>query len=304
MPGKNVTLVSVGEILWDVLPDGRLLGGAPANVAWHALQMGADAYIASAVGDDADGREILARLRAMGMDTETVSVVGDKPTSTVDAMVDAAGNARYRIHEDVAWDSLPVTPAVAALAARADILAFGSLAQRSPASAAAIRGILDAASGRTLRVFDINLRPPHFTGATLVAGLERADVLKMNDEELPVVADLFGLPGEEEEATLAGIVRRHPNLRCVIVTCGPGGALWYDRDGTVRMPPPETVEVIDTVGAGDSFTAAAALGLLKGWDKEAILSRALRTASFVCSQRGATPELPREIKQLFAERPD
>lgn len=299
MTNKGITLISVGEILWDVLPDGKVLGGAPANVAWHALQLGADAHLASAVGDDANGLEILAKLKEMGLNAATVAIVPGKPTSTVDAVLDADGNARYAIHADVAWDSLPATPEMIALASRADAVAFGSLAQRSPAGRDAVRRILDAARPDALRIFDINLRPPHFSGETLHAGLERANVLKMNHDELPVVSGLFGLPAEER-AALPALMLRYPNLRRIIVTCGSDGALWYDQDGIVRMPPPRAVAVADTVGAGDSFTAAVVLGLLKNWSRETVLSHAIATASFVCSRRGATPRLPEEITRLFA----
>lgn len=299
MAGDKTCLVSVGEVLWDILPSGRVLGGAPANVAWHALQLGSEAHVVSAVGDDEPGRDIVAALDRMGLGTASIAAVAGKPTGAVDAQIDADGNACYTIHADVAWDYIGATQDTLDLAAGADALAFGSLASRSPASASAIRRILAAASPRALRILDINLRSPHFSRETLAAVLEMATVLKVNHEELPILADLFGLPAAAEE-TLAELMRRYPGLTSIIVTRGAAGAWWFDAGGLVGMAPEESVDVVDTVGAGDSFTAAATLGLLKGWEKQKILGNALRVASRVCACRGATPVLPDSLKQAFA----
>lgn len=297
---NKTRVVSVGEVLWDILPSGRVLGGAPSNVAWHALQLGSGAHVVSAVGDDAAGRDILAALDGMGLiGTGSIGVVAGKPTGTVDARIDARGNASYVIHADVAWDYISATPEVLELVGGADAVAFGSLASRSSVSAAAIRRILAAAAPRALRVLDINLRPPHFSRETLAAVLEMCTVLKVNHEELPVLADLFGLPGGEA-AALPELMRRYSGLTGIIITRGAAGAGWFDADGLVGMAPEGSVTVVDTVGAGDSFTAAAVLGLLKGWEKRKILANALRVASHVCSCRGATPVLPDALKQDFA----
>ncbi len=298
MQGRKPVTVSLGEVLWDVLPSGKVLGGAPTNAAWHAAQLGADAHVVSAVGDDYLGREILARLAGMRLDIENVVTVADRPTSTVEATVGPDGNARYVIHENVAWDHLPATPAMLALAARAEAMNFGSLGQRSPAGRESTRALLRAARPGSVRVFDINLRPPFVFEAVIRGGLELATVVKMNDEELPLLAGMFGWSAVPERA-IEELLAAHPNLRHAVVTRGPRGAWWHDRSRLVSKSPGTPVRVVDTIGAGDSVTAATMMGLLAGWEPGDILERALAIASFVCGGRGGTPELPAELKEPF-----
>ena len=299
MRGTKPLTLSLGEVLWDMLPDGKALGGAPTNVAWHATQLGADARVASAVGDDDLGREILSLLRGKGLDVSTVAVVPNKPTGTVDATLDANGNATYVIHEDVAWDYPPATPTILALAARADAMNFGSLGQRSAAGRAGTLAILDAARSEAIRVFDINLRPPFIYREVLDAGLGRASVVKMNEDELPRLAGLFGWSGRPEEI-IEQMLAAYPNLGHAVVTRGAEGAWWHDRRRLLAEKPENRVKVVDTIGAGDSVTAAAMMGLLRGWEPGRILAAALEIASFVCSRRGAMPELPGELKNVFS----
>jgi fructokinase len=299
MAGKPLT-VSLGEVLWDILPDGKALGGAPTNVAWHAAQLGADAHVVSAVGDDDLGMEILRRLREMRLNVTVVATIGDRPTSTVEARLDDRGNASYVIHENVAWDHLPVSPEILALAARADAVNFGSLAQRHPAARKSTLAILDAANPDAIRIFDINLRPPFIDRDVLDGGLRRASVVKMNEDELPVLADLFSWDGTPETA-MARLLGDYPNLRHAIVTRGCNGAWWRTRERLIARRPAGCAKVVDTIGAGDSVTAASMMGLLKGWDEERILETALEIASFVCGSRGGTPELPAELKAAFLE---
>ncbi|HSI32235.1 MAG TPA: carbohydrate kinase, partial [Tepidisphaeraceae bacterium] len=253
------TVLALGEILWDLLPSGKQPGGAPANFAFHAGQLGADAVTVSAVGDDADGREILERLRALGLRTDLIAVDPHHPTGTVTVALDAAGVPSYTIHEGVAWDFVPETPALLELVARADCVCFGSLAQRSPATRATIRSALAATRPGCLRVFDINLRQHYFDRDVIEESLGRTTVLKLNDQELPVLGELLGMGGEDLIGDLVGAF----GLRLVAVTRGGRGAVLYGDDGAVVDHPGYPAEpMADTVGAGDAFTAVLAIGLL------------------------------------------
>ncbi|MCC8116169.1 MAG: carbohydrate kinase [Planctomycetes bacterium] len=290
--------ISLGEILWDVLPDGKILGGSPANVAWHVNQLGADAHIVSAIGQDDLGDEILRRLAEMNLDTSAIVRIPDVPTSTVDAMLDDRGNATYVIHENVAWDAMPVTDDVLRLASQATAVNYGSLAQRHPFGRASTLAILDAIDPSAIKIFDINLRPPFIDRDVIDAGLLRANVLKMNNDELPLLADLFGW-ATAPEAAMAQLFVAYPNITQLVVTCGADGAQWCTPERLHVQKPPAVGRVVDTIGAGDSVTATVMMGLLKGWEVEKTLEAAMAVASFVCSQRGGTPELPAELRKLF-----
>jgi len=285
-------VVGIGEILWDLLPDSRQMGGAPANFAVHARALGASGVIVSAVGDDRPGREILEELGRRGLDRSGIAVVSGVPTGTVTVALDAGGIPRYTIHEGVAWDVIPWTAGIAGLAARADAVCFGSLAQRSPVSRAAIGAFLDATGPDCLRVLDLNLRQSYFSREIVRSLLERATVLKLNDEELTTVAGLLSLPGPEDRV-LAGLLEAYP-LTLIALTKGPSGSRLFGR-GVDLSTPGRPVETADTVGAGDAFTAALVSGLLKKkrWDE--IGDRANRVAAYVCSRKGAWPELPPEL---------
>ncbi|HOW84588.1 MAG TPA: carbohydrate kinase [Candidatus Aminicenantes bacterium] len=285
-------VVGIGEILWDLLPDGRQMGGAPANFAVHARALGASGVIVSAVGDDRPGREILEELGRRGLDRSGIAVLSGVPTGTVTVALDAAGIPRYTIHEGVAWDVIPWTAEIAGLAARADAVCFGSLAQRSPVSRAVIGAFLDATRPDCLRVLDLNLRQSYFSREVVRSLLERATVLKLNDEELTTVGGMLSLPGPEDRV-LAGLLEAYP-LTLIAVTKGPSGSRLFGR-GVDLSTPGRPVETADTVGAGDAFTAALVMGMLRhrGWAE--IGERANRVAAFVCSRKGAWPELPAEM---------
>ncbi|MDR1612511.1 MAG: PfkB family carbohydrate kinase [Planctomycetota bacterium] len=295
---KQPVTISVGEVLWDMLPDGKVLGGSPTNVAWHMAQLGAEAHVVTAVGADPLGDEILRILGAMPLHIDTISVIDGRPTSTVDCVLDAAGNASYVFHRDEAWDFLPATAEALALAARADGVNYGSLSQRSPRAQEATFKLLDATPADCVRVFDINLRPPFVSERQLTGGMERAVVLKMNDAELPMVAGVFGWD-REANAAMDKLFGRFPNLKHIVVTRGPEGAWWNDRKRLASRTPDGDIRKVDTIGAGDAFTASVLMGLLKGWDVDAIMDRALGIASFVCTRRGGTPELPDALKSPF-----
>lgn len=282
-------VVGLGEVLWDLLPGGKQFGGAPANFAYQAKALGAEALVVSCVGNDELGDEIFAQLGRLGLPSDHLAVDPEHPTGTVSVTLDASGKPDYIIHEPVAWDFIPSLPGMTALAGRADAVCFGSLAQRSPVSRATIHEFLAATRPECLRIFDINLRQQYYNLNTIAVGLERADVLKLNDEELPVVARLLSIAGTEGEI-LGTLVRRYA-LKLIALTKGPYGSVLFGPEGC-SLHPGLSAKVVDTVGAGDAFTAVIAMGLLEGHDLDAINARANRVACYVCSQAGATPEMP------------
>ena len=263
--------VGLGEVLWDVFPDGKRLGGAPANFAWHAAQQGCRACVVSAVGDDALGREIESALA--GKNLPAVLPRLPQPTGTVRIALDESGSAAYRFAENCAWDNLPFSPEAERVARSADAVCFGSLAQRGARSREAIARFLDCVPAGALRVFDVNLRQNFFTDEILRGSLARCSILKLNEDEAPVVAALLGADARCSRETLfAALFENFPALEIVVETLG--------------------------VGAGDSFTACFVACLLFGKTPEVAHQRAAATADFVCSRSGAMPEIPRELRCL------
>jgi len=286
-------VLAVGEVLWDLLPDGKQLGGAPSNFAYHCRSLGADARIVTRIGDDDLGREVLERFRGLDLPTDGVEIDPEAPTGTVSVVLDADGQPRYTIHEGVAWDRIEAGPDALVRAAAADAVCFGSLAQRAPASRDAIARIVAAAGPDALRIFDVNLRPPFVDREVVARSLEAADVLKLNDEELVVLAEMFDVSGPPEGAVEALAGRF--GLKVVAVTRGTGGSLLF-ADGAWSDHPGVRVEVVDTIGAGDAFTAAMTVGLLAGRPLDEINHRANAVAAFVCTRPGGTPALPESLR--------
>ena len=294
---KPPVVVGLGEVLWDLLPEGRQLGGAPANLAYHARALGADAAIVSGVGDDPLGREILDRLRVLGFDLRYVAVDRKRPTGTVSVELGPKGIPKFTIREGVAWDFIPWSHALAGLAVRCDAVCFGSLCQRSPVSRQTVRTFLQSVRPGALRVFDINLRQSYFDRETVHALLLESDVFKVSDGELPVVAKLIELPGGEG-AWVDALLDRYP-LRCVALTRGSKGGLLAARGERSIHPGIPAVNIVDTVGAGDAFTASLVLGLLRGKPLDAINEAANRLAAYVCTQHGAMPVVPETLRNLL-----
>ena len=282
-------IVGIGEILWDMLPSGRQLGGAVTNFAYHAQSLGGEGIVASCIGEDALGREIVSRLDGLGMSTRFLAVDPAHPTGTVDVTLDAKGSPTFIIREDTAWDFIPESNALYELAGRADVVCFGSLAQRSPVSRATIQRFIAATRPDCLRIFDINLRQAYYSAEVIRESLALANVLKLNDAELPVLRDMLDLPADELDA-MRQIVRQF-NLRVIALTRGAAGSRLYTPTEIDEHPGHPTT-VVDSVGAGDSFTAALAMGLRNGDPLAAINDRANRLAAYVCSCAGATPPPP------------
>jgi len=291
------SVIGIGEALCDLLLEGRKLGGAPTNFAYHACALGAHARIITRVGDDQDGHEIRRRLGAMGLSTDLVQSDESAPTGTVSVVVSSGGVPDFTIHENVAWDRLVATPAAFAAVRQADALCFGSLAQRCESSRRSIRSLVAAASPESCRIFDINLRQRYFTREVVEESLRLASVLKLNDLELPVVGGMFGLSGTDYRRveSLAALF----GLQAVALTRGPRGSLLY-RTGRWSERPAARVEVRDTVGAGDSFTAVLCLGLLAGAELDEINAAANEVSAFVCGCDGAMPTLPERLRRRVA----
>jgi fructokinase len=287
-------LIGIGEILWDILPGGKQLGGAPANFAYHANALGGRGVVMSRVGDDAMGREILERLDGLGVDRTMVPADDEHPTGTVEVRLDEHGVPDYVIRENVAWDHLATSAGMFELAHRADCVCFGSLGQRSVESRDAIQAFLRGTDEKCLRVFDINLRQHYYSTELIEQLMDLANVLKLNDQEMPIVSRVLGL-ADDEVMGVRTLMERY-GLQAVALTRGGAGSSIYSGTGGVVHQAGVEVKVADTVGAGDAFTAALALGMLGGMEMEAIGRRAVEVAAFVCSQRGATPDMPAKFR--------
>lgn len=290
----NKMIVGMGEALWDVLPEGRKIGGAPANFAYHVSQFGLDSCVVSAVGADKLGDEILANFRSKKLNCLIAAV--PYPTGTVQVELDPNGVPMYDIKENVAWDNIPFTPELEELARRTRSVCFGSLAQRSIVSRETINRFLDTmpdGEGQC-KIFDINLRQGFYTKEILDRSMRKCNILKINDEELVTVSRLFDLPGINLHDTCRALLARY-DLKMLILTCGTNGSYVFTPDEVSFVETPR-VEVADTVGAGDSFTAAFVSSLIRGKSVAEAHRCAVDVSAYVCTQHGAMPELPDELK--------
>ncbi|MBC8127266.1 MAG: carbohydrate kinase [Gloeobacteraceae cyanobacterium ES-bin-144] len=289
-------VIGIGEILWDQLPSGPRMGGAPANFACHACALGAESHIVSRVGDDVLGAGLIRNLIDLGLPVSGITIDPIHRTGIVAVSLLADGQPLFTIAPNVAWDHLVSDPGMERLFARADAVCFGSLAQRAATSAATIRALVAATRPTALRVFDVNLRQQYFDTATIVASLELANVLKLNDAELPQIVSMLGISGSVREC-LTSLHARF-GLRLVALTRGAAGSILFDGIESCEHSG-LAVEVCDTIGAGDSFTAAVTMGLLHCWPLTMISELANQVAAHVCSQSGALPRLPDAILARF-----
>lgn len=297
-------VIGLGEALFDCLPEGRKLGGAPANFAYHVSQFGLNGCAISAIGDDELGEEIVETFERVNLSHILPKV--EQPTGTVKVTLDAKGVPQYEICLGVAWDNIPYTDEMAAIARETKAVCFGSLAQRSEVSRTTIQRFLDETPTEALRVFDINLRQHWYSADVINESLKRCNILKINDEELDVVAPMLlgisthpdHLIAEDREQTTTicrELISRY-NLQMLILTCGAVGSYVFTANEISWQDTPK-VTVADTVGAGDSFTASFVAQILAGKNIRDAHKTAVNVSAFVCTQNGAMPTIPDELKK-------
>ena len=293
MKTKRNYVVGIGEALWDVLPEGKKLGGAPANFAYHVSQFGLQSRVVSAIGEDKLGNEILDNFQGKGLHTLIEKV--EYPTGTVQVQLDNEGVPCYDIKENVAWDNIPFTDKLKQLAQKTCAVCYGSLAQRNVVSRETINAFLDAIpDGKGLyKIFDINLRQGFYTKEIICNSMQRCNILKINDEELVTVSRMFGYPGIDLQDKCWILLAKY-KLEMLILTCGVNGSYVFT-PGSVSFVETPKVGVADTVGAGDSFTAAFVSAILKGKPVNEAHQLAVNVSAYVCTQNGAMPELPENL---------
>lgn len=289
-------LIGIGELLWDILPDGKKMGGAPANFIYHVTQMGCEGEVISAVGNDSEGKELIAVLNDRNIKSDLIGIEAQYPTGSVTVSIDESGNPSYIIHEDVAWDNIKINEKITNKVKQADAICFGTLAQRNNVSRNCIMDCLYNANSKCLKIFDINLRQKFYSKEIILKSLLMADVLKINEEELQIVAFLLKIKGLENEILdkLADKFR----LKFIALTKGAGSSILFSaiRKSCIDSP---VIDVVDCIGAGDSFTAMLVSGLLKGLPIEEIHRKAVEFSAWVCTKSGATPDYNHEIKEIF-----
>ncbi len=289
---NNRFIVGLGEALWDVLPAGAKLGGAPANFAYHAGQHGLPSMAISALGNDALGDQAIKEFKEKNVNYIMPQL--DLPTGRVDVSVDEEGIPSYDFLDNTAWDNIPFTPEMEEVAKNARAVCFGTLAQRSEVSRKTIHDFIKATPDDCLRIFDINLRQNFYTKEIIQESLRLCNVLKINDEELVAIGRMFDYPGLDMENKCWLILGKY-NLDMLVLTCGTNGSYVFAPSETSFQETPK-VEVADTVGAGDSFTGTFCASILAGESIAVAHEKAVKVSAYVCTQKGAMPELPEEYK--------
>jgi fructokinase len=287
MTGKRRKIVGLGEILWDMLPNGKQLGGAPANFAYISTLLGNEGVVASRIGRDALGNEAVQRLAKLGVGTSHIQADPVHPTGTVQVEVDHAGQPKFEIAEGVAWDFLEWTPAWQHLAAQSDAICFGSLAQRAPTSCATIRQFLGRAKEGAVRIFDVNLRQAFHSKEVVTESMKLADIVKLNHEELPRIMQMFGLQHHDEIGSADSLVELY-GLKLICITRGCRGSLLINHQ-SLHEHPGYQIQVGDAIGAGDAFTAALVYEYLQGVPLSRMNETANRMGAWVASRVGAMP---------------
>ena len=288
-------IIGLGEALWDVLPEGKKLGGAPANFAYHAGQFGLDTIAISALGEDALAEETIEALKEHDLNYLMPRV--PYPTGTVQVTLAEGGIPTYDIKEGVAWDNIPYTDEMAEIAKNARAVCFGSLAQRNVVSRENIRKFLADTPADCLKICDINLRQQFYSKEILEDSFRLCNILKINDEELVVVNRMFGYDGLDMRQTCEKMVQDY-GLKMLVLTCGTNGSYVFTDDGLTSFQDPPTVEVADTVGAGDSFTGSFGAWILNGKPVLEAHKTAVQVSAFVCTQNGAMPVIPDKLKTV------
>ncbi len=275
----------MGELLWDLLPEGKQLGGAPANFAYHSACLGAEAYVISAIGKDQSGEEIISKFNCKKLPVDYISIQPEYPTGTVDVVLNEAGNPQYVIHQNVAWDHIPFSPQQEQLVQKADAICFGSLAQRNSESRNTLYQVLSHTKDSCLKIFDCNLRYPFFTTEIIIQSLSEANVLKLNEDEFSIFAGIFDT---KQDQTISLLFEKF-NLQLIAVTYGAEGSRLFTKKEESFLGS-TAIKVADTIGAGDAFTAAMVSGLLENIPLHQVHERAVQLSSFVCTQNGAMPD--------------
>ena len=286
-------VVGLGEALWDVLPEGKKLGGAPANFAYHAGQFGLNSIAVSALGEDKLAEETIEQLEGKGLNYVMPRV--PYPTGTVQVELDDEGIPTYDIKENVAWDNIPFTDEVKAVAENTLAVCWGSLAQRNVVSRETIYKFLDATPKGCMKIFDINMRQNFYTKEVICESMKRCNVLKINDEELVLIGRMFGYPGLDIENKCWLILGKY-DLDMLVLTCGVNGS-YVSAPGCKSFQSTPKVDVADTVGAGDSFTGTFCASILKGMTIAQAHKHAVEVSAYVCTQHGAMPALPESMKR-------
>ncbi len=281
-----LNVIGIGELLWDLLPEGKKLGGAPCNFVYHANKLGASARILSAVGSDEMGREILETIKRKNLSTDLIQI-NDRPTSTVDVKLNSIGVPKYFIHQNVAWDFLYFDENAIEMVNNADIVCFGSLAQRNAKSREIIFQFLNVCKTDALIIFDINIRQTFYNKEIIENSLHFCNVLKMNEEEYPIVCNLTDLKGDDLDSNVRELMTKY-DLNLLAFTKGAQGSILYTPTEKSQMPTPK-IDVKDTVGAGDSFAAAMAIGFVNKLPLRKLHEKAIEIASFVCESNGSMP---------------
>lgn len=285
-------VVGLGEVLWDMLPEGRKIGGAPVNFAYHAGQFGIDTMAVSAIGNDKLGEDTIAEMNGKHLNHIFPSV--PYPTGSVQVSLDEKGVPAYDIKENVAWDNIPFTNEIESVARNCQAVCFGSLAQRNAVSRNTIRKFIESTPSGCIRIFDINLRQNFYTSNVIRDSLELCNILKINDEEIILVSRMFNYDSSNIENVCRTIMEDF-SLEMVILTCGTKGSYIFTKGGVSFMPTPK-VNVADTVGAGDSFTGSFCAAILRGLPVAEAHKKAVEVSAYVCTQNGAMPEIPESMK--------
>ena len=285
-------VVGLGEVLWDMLPEGRKIGGAPVNFAYHAGQFGIDTMAVSAIGNDKLGEDTIAEMNGKHLNHIFPSV--PYPTGSVQVNLDEKGVPAYDIKENVAWDNIPFTNEIESVARSCRAVCFGSLAQRNAVSRNTIRKFIESTPSGCIRIFDINLRQNFYTSNVIRDSLEHCNILKINDEEIMLVSRMFNYDSSNIENVCRTIMEDF-SLEMVILTCGTKGSYIFTKGGVSFMPTPK-VNVADTVGAGDSFTGSFCAAILRGLPVAEAHKKAVEVSAYVCTQNGAMPEIPESMK--------
>ena len=295
---KIFKILGVGEILWDIFPDSKKLGGAPTNFAYHVCALGHEGIIVSRIGNDDYGREIIKQLINLGLITDYVQIDSERETGIVEVRIDEKNQPHYIIKEDVAWDFIQWDSKFDSLLETADAICFGTLAQRSKVSRNTILNLLEKINKNALKVYDINLRQSFYSKNIIIDALKLSDILKLNSEEIEIIRELLNINIKYDEEEICEFLINSFDLDLICLTKGEDGSILINKQNSYYSPS-YPYKVADRVGAGDAFTAAVIVNYLKGEPIDAISIKANKLASWVTSKNGGTPVYDFEIKEIM-----